>query len=1380
MVAQTQGIIPLVQHEINGTRMIILLDNCSTSCFITNQAAQKINGQKTGKSSIKLSTLGQTKQMTTQVINFEMKLKNNTVLRIAAKVIPKILPSIKTRDYNKTANICSQAGLKVPHYDEEEIQVDIMLGQRETNLCTGTKVWKMQDKKIEVRDSCFGLFVQGKPKEESNHNEESSHNIAMITNTLTRSEAEKIEVLQDEQLSAYVDRALNVGTKEFPRKDDDEPNREELWKRFKASIKRETDEDGKTFYTAAIPWISEDARLKVPRNEKLARAFMKSNLLKLEKMKKLEEFNKKCWHDLIDQGIFEEVNLSDPKEADIHRTFLASFPVFSDSTSTSIRLVIAANLPRGNNLNQQMSDQLNFLLPLPKLVHRWKIHKVAVTSDIARAFYQIRLRECDKPSFSLMWYKDPEVSSKNPESQREVQVVQLGRLPMGGASSSGILGGVMTVHLDEDVDKIAAKELKDSIYVDNGVTSLNVADPLDLVLRMVEVLARGGFELKKFSTNDERLRQQLIDRGLYNEKEMETTKVLGSIWHLHTDECSIAQIEFDEKTVWTKRLILAAAHSTFDSQGVFCAVTIKATDFFTRHCLQYNWDQPLEQHLVDEWKPILLELKGLASIRLPRWYGFNTEEEVKMNISCDAASSKYIAALCHLEQGGRSVLVAGKAKLPAKNLRGEDPDTTPKMELDACIVAAKMMVQLKDALQDHYQLRIRIYSDSQIALHWLTSRSTHTRFVANRVTRFHELVGEEATLHFLEGQSNPADYASRSLSLDEIKDLEHPYWKGAPAEVLDSEPFQGKTRSTGDGEIVLATMEEEKPSVLKLIDPEGKTLEQYTKILTNVIRIVRKWQKKPELSERKLSKLAANRILRAEQEHTVPGIIEYLERNRGPKHAWISPMRLWLDQGIEGGERLVRLGGRLSHSGLGFAAKYPILYSKDSPLYDMRVRAYHLKGQHCGVTSVRNQMQRELWTPNQGKSIRKVLKTCYECLKSTGKPLRLPQSPDLPASRVIPESYRVVGVDFTSHFFVKEGKETVKVYILFIICLASRHFSAYVMKEMTTEAFLHAFRRHCGVMGSPFQVRSDRAANFIRAKHVLSEQAGEAFLNEIAEKLGKRGCEWLPTASALSPWMGAAWERGIGILKNSLRRCIGRNLLSYDEFVTTVTECVCICNDRILAVDNPSDSRDRLAITPSHLVFGHPLNPLPYGQGNLETLDDPNYIPEERELNRVWKKVARRLEIFKKQFCEEWLESLRKRHQYDHQDGPVEPVEIGEGDLVLVYMPNTKRSLWDMGIVHRIIPSVDNQIRSLELKNAKGEIISRPVNKVYPLVKAEQLKGPRERSQPRDPQANGLINTTMGVDQQQNAPITRRPPRKAKTVARERLTRVLDHEEEDD
>ncbi|XP_066595440.1 uncharacterized protein [Prorops nasuta] len=112
-------------------------------------------------------------------------------------------------------------------------------------------------------------------------------------------------------------------------------------------------------------------------------------------------------------------------------------------------------------------------------------------------------------------------------------------------------------------------------------------------------------------------------------------------------------------------------------------------------------------------------------------------------------------------------------------------------------------------------------------------------------------------------------------------------------------------------------------------------------------------------------------------------------------------------------------------------------------------------------------------------------------------------------------------------------------------------------------------------------------------------------------------------------------------------------------------------------------------LTPGHFLSGRALNSPP----ELSTLD-----LRESSLNR-WQTVNRITETFWKKWSSEYLHTLQHRPKWQNSNS-----EFGEGDLVLVKVPNNPPRMWTLGRILKLVPGVDGVARVAVLKTARKEI----------------------------------------------------------------------------
>ena len=110
----------------------------------------------------------------------------------------------------------------------------------------------------------------------------------------------------------------------------------------------------------------------------------------------------------------------------------------------------------------------------------------------------------------------------------------------------------------------------------------------------------------------------------------------------------------------------------------------------------------------------------------------------------------------------------------------------------------------------------------------------------------------------------------------------------------------------------------------------------------------------------------------------------------------------------------------------------------------------------------------------------------------------------------------------------------------------------------------------------------------------------------------QEGILWKFT-TALAPWQGRFYERLVGLVKQSLRRGMGRKLLHWDKLLTMLTEVEAIINTRALTYVY-DDFLTGFTLTPAHFLTGDLDIALPSSSDDcdIEYLPMINFLHEKR------------------------------------------------------------------------------------------------------------------------------------------------------------------------
>lgn len=139
---------------------------------------------------------------------------------------------------------------------------------------------------------------------------------------------------------------------------------------------------------------------------------------------------------------------------------------------------------------------------------------------------------------------------------------------------------------------------------------------------------------------------------------------------------------------------------------------------------------------------------------LPRQYfsePMKPQDNVELHIFSDASTIAYGAVGLIRHDNHTSFAMAKNRVAPLKML------TLPQLELIAALIGARLAHFIQQSLKKRFHtLRVALWSDSQIVLHWLHSRKALKPFIQNRVKEINQLY-PASTWHYCPTTDNPAD-----------------------------------------------------------------------------------------------------------------------------------------------------------------------------------------------------------------------------------------------------------------------------------------------------------------------------------------------------------------------------------------------------------------------------------------------------------------------------------------------------------------------------------------------------------------------------------------------------------------------------------------------
>lgn len=398
------------------------------------------------------------------------------------------------------------------------------------------------------------------------------------------------------------------------------------------------------------------------------------------------------------------------------------------------------------------------------------------------------------------------------------------------------------------------------------------------------------------------------------------------------------------------------------------------------------------------------------------------------------------------------------------------------------------------------------------------------------------------------------------------------------------------------------------------------------------------------------------------------------------------------------------MGGRLINANLPEHIKHPYLLPKKSYLSILIVDYYHVAYLHCGPRTLQSLIQRRFWILGIRNLIRSRLAKCVTCFKYKPIPYQ-PAMGNLPAPRLEQGScFQNIGIDFGGPFLIKESKRRnargFKGYVCLMVCLSTKAVHLELVTELTTEAFIAALDRFIARRGFCRTIVTDCGTNFVGAKRYLNDMF-ELLGNEkqkLSDEFSSRSITWKLNPPG-APHFGGIFESGIKSTKFHLKRVIGSQLLTYEEFVTVLTKVEAMLNSRPLCVLS-SDPKELDVLTAGHFLIGRPLVSLPEQQ-----YDDSKLSPRSR-----WQMLQRLTQSFWRIWQRDYIHTLQQRSKW-FLDGGRDPLV---GDVVLILEPNLSAAEWRLGRIENIFPGKDGNVRVVTIRTAKGTF-TRPARKVCPL-----------------------------------------------------------------
>ena len=1245
-----------------------LLDSGSQSSFVSESLIKRL-GLKSSTTNVKVCGLANSSSHIKSFCNLSIspRLNNRFIKKIPcliSEVICQELPSTSfDRSRLKLPNVC----LADPHFNRSG-KIDLLLG--------ADVFWRvLSPEKIELGrglptlyNSDFGYILSGRV----DLSRLSSPQTTRCNLSLS------FDLQQFWQLDSLPEYSINHNSFDFD-------------KHFNDNVSRNGDGN----FVVSIPFcntldsLGDSYQSALSRFQALERRFQRDNALK----QKYSEFI----HEYIKLGHME------PLCSDVSPRFLLPHHgVIKESSSTTrLRVVFDGSCKSTSGVSLNDIQRVGPIVQddLLSILLRFRKYAFVVSADIAKMYRCVYIQPSQRNTQCILW---------RDSSQLPLDTYQLNTVTYGTASAPYLATrclqqlSIDTSSLDPCVSNIIGHDF----YVDDLLTGFNHPEDVHpIVARLVSVLSSAGFNLRKWRCNNAVILKQLAGPDVGSGEMLDlamnhNSKILGLLWN-HDSDYLLFKIAAIDTSVVSKRKILSAIAQVFDPLGLLAPCVIRMKVLIQLIWLKkFDWDDPIDSSIAEEWITFCDELLSLNSLQIERRTVFG--DRVEVHGFADASEKAYAAVVfvrSFSDGTWTSRLLCSKTRVsPLKTL------SIPRLELCASLLLTKLVKKSLSSLGLNVSA-IHLWSDSTVVLHWIrTPPRLLNTFVANRVAEI-QTFSSGAEWHHVRTRDNPADCASRGVSpLELCRDM---LWWHGPTFLTDNDIDYKK--------FVVPDLSDQVPEQKQLFTFAAvKSLDfsYFFNKFSSFRRMIRVfcWCRRFISHTRRLGSMSTAQLHKSELDASTLKLIKIIQCEAFPNdlrglsskadtyRSELANLSPFIDS-----DGLLRVGGRLKNSYLSFDAKHPILLPKNHKFVQLLFEEEHKLSLHAGAQHLHYRIRERYWVLNGRSLAKKVVFSCIKCFRAK-PPRSSPLMGDLPVDRVtLRKPFSVTGIDFAGPVLLKDrpgrNYKTLKSYIAVFVCFSIKAMHLELVSDLTSEAFIAALRRFVARRGLPDVIHCDNGTNFVGANNTLKEMHN--FLknnsNSLIETLGTHRINFKFIAPR-SPHLGGLWEAGVKSVKTHVKRTIGLTKLTYEHYHTLLTQIESILNSRPLTAMS-ADPADLIPLSPSHFLLG----------GVAEGVIDPPVTHIAENCLSVYQNLQRMRQHFWNRWSREYLNGLQMRHR--RSTGVTSPFV---GQLVLIVDESTPPLVWPLARITELHPGSDGVCRIVSLRTVRGNT-KRAVTKICPL-----------------------------------------------------------------
>ena len=584
-------------------------------------------------------------------------------------------------------------------------------------------------------------------------------------------------------------------------------------------------------------------------------------------------------------------------------------------------------------------------------------------------------------------------------------------------------------------------------------------------------------------------------------------------------------------------------------------------------------------------------------------------------------------------------------------------------------MAVNLTENVKEAMRGFPLNNITCWSDSSVVLYWLKGTETYKQFVENRVRKIRSHEG--VVWRHVPTNSNPADMGSRGSQHKQELWMNGPTWlqdpESWPPDIVTKPSVESKVEAKPAKTLVNAAVVQQS----KINDVLAKfRLQKAIRIFSWIYRFM-------------------NNALRSRGTVRTEGPLTTTEtecqRILFIRHAQESCTceedRISLN--LKPNEtNLLECRGRIQ-------GEYPIYVPDSHILAQKIVEEAHRLTLHGGIGMTMTEVRRRYWIPRLRRLVRKIRNQCYGCKRFRLSAYAKPTTGILPTTRTQGANpYQVIGVDYAGPIrYRKRNGRDGKSYVLLYACSLTRGIYLDLLPSLELTEFI---RR-----GRPERIYSDNGGTFIGAARWMKAVSEDERIHNF---LSVHQISWQFNLSR-APWWGGQFERMIGLVKGALNKTIGNGFLAWKELEEILLDVEFALNNRPLGY--VEDDVQLPVLTPNSMLY---LNSNTIPELQVHRI-------EQSDLRKRAKHLIKCKEAMWKRWSQEYLRSLRERHQNLTGSKGTVPVV---GDVVILKTDEKNRGRWPLGIVEELITGKDGVVRGVKVRVGEKQL-ERAVQHLFPL-----------------------------------------------------------------